>query len=210
MRLSNTVACSNKCVVWKVRAMPRRATLSGVRRVMSCPLNKIRPEVGRWVPATRLKKVVLPAPLGPMMALIWPSSKWALTLLTAVRPPNRLVRFSTLSIGFRLHLALARSAASLLGKACRPLHLLLLQIADDPAREEDHQHHQQRPEHDHAEVLQELQILTDPDHQQGADQRPEQRADAANQQVGNHVEGDGDAAEAGVQETHRAGVQAAR
>src|SRR5690606_10763827 len=134
---------------------------------MSVPLNRIRPEVGLWVPATRLKKVVLPAPLGPMMALILPCSNSALTLLTAVRPPKRLVMFSILSIGLGLLSGVRRSAAGgfrlLRGTLCQPL----LHMAHDAAREEDHQQHQQRTEHDHPVVLQELQILRYPGDDQG-------------------------------------------
>jgi len=37
------------------------------RRVMSWPLKRMRPSLGRYCPLNRLKKVVLPAPLGPMM-----------------------------------------------------------------------------------------------------------------------------------------------
>jgi hypothetical protein len=42
----------------------------------------------------QLKKVVLPAPLGPMTLTIEPSSSVKSSALTAVRPPNRLVTFS--------------------------------------------------------------------------------------------------------------------
>ena len=39
-----------------------------------------------------LKKVVLPAPLGPMMLKIRPRSMSTVMLLTAVRPPKRFRR----------------------------------------------------------------------------------------------------------------------
>src|SRR6478735_9832336 len=51
------------------------------------------PLLGGIAPATRLKKVVLPAPLGPMIALILPCSTTVETSFTAARPPKRLVRF---------------------------------------------------------------------------------------------------------------------
>jgi hypothetical protein len=41
------------------------------------------PDDGGMVPPTRLKKVVLPAPLGPMMALTLPRSMVVVTALTA-------------------------------------------------------------------------------------------------------------------------------
>ena len=44
----------------------------GGRPVMSSPLNTMRPAVGRSTPVRQLKKVLLPAPFGPMMARISP------------------------------------------------------------------------------------------------------------------------------------------
>ena len=43
--------------------------------------------------------VLLPEPLGPMRPRISPCSTANDTLLTAVNPPNRLVKPSTVSIG---------------------------------------------------------------------------------------------------------------
>ena len=44
----------------------------GGRPAMFSPLNRMRPEVGRMTPVRQLKKVLLPAPFGPMMARISP------------------------------------------------------------------------------------------------------------------------------------------
>src|SRR5699024_8528609 len=66
-------------------------------RVTSWPSKNICPEVTGMAPATRLKKVLLPAPLGPIMALIWLASKLTDTSLTAAKPPNCLTRFLTSS-----------------------------------------------------------------------------------------------------------------
>ena len=52
------------------------------RPVMSSPLKKMRPEVGRSTPVRQLKKVLLPAPFGPMMARISSRATSKLTLLT--------------------------------------------------------------------------------------------------------------------------------
>ena len=52
--------------------MPFREMRSGGRPVMSSPLNRMRPEVGRSTPVRQLKKVLLPAPFGPMIARISP------------------------------------------------------------------------------------------------------------------------------------------
>src|SRR2546421_10621171 len=46
-----------------------------------------------------LKRVVLPAPFGPMMPSSSPACTSRVTLRTAVRPPNRFVTFSSWSIG---------------------------------------------------------------------------------------------------------------
>src|SRR2546422_7166837 len=75
---------------------------------MFSPLNSTRPEVGLMTPVRQLKKVLLPAPLGPMMARISPWATSKLTLLSAVRPPKRTVSPSVRKIGATA--ALPRSA----------------------------------------------------------------------------------------------------
>src|SRR5690349_3728166 len=72
---------------------------SGERAVMSPPSNMIRPDDGRSTPVRQLKKVLLPAPFGPMTARISPRCTAKLTLLRAVRPPKRIVRSSVRRIG---------------------------------------------------------------------------------------------------------------
>src|SRR5262249_57094174 len=57
----------------------------------SSSFRKMWPDVGRSTPVRQLKKVDLPAPLGPMMARISPRATDTLTLFTAVSPPNRMV-----------------------------------------------------------------------------------------------------------------------
>ena len=58
--------------------------------VLAQETRRLRP-IGSIRPATTLKKVVLPAPLGPMMLTIEPFGMSRLTSRTATRPPNRLV-----------------------------------------------------------------------------------------------------------------------
>src|SRR5262249_3185760 len=62
------------------------------------PLNQTSPASGGSIPVMRLNVVVLPAPLGPTMAITDPFATVKLTLLTATRPPNRFVSRSTRSI----------------------------------------------------------------------------------------------------------------
>src|SRR5579862_6986235 len=57
--------------------------------VMSSPLKTMRPPVGVSTPVRQLKKVLLPAPFGPMMAWVLPRSTAKLTCDSAARPPNR-------------------------------------------------------------------------------------------------------------------------
>ena len=62
---------------------------------MSSPSKIMRPELGRRNPLIRLKNVVLPAPLGPMMARNSPGSTVIDTSLTAMRLPKCLDTLST-------------------------------------------------------------------------------------------------------------------
>src|SRR5260370_5444854 len=66
---------------------------------MSSPARKIAPDVGRRTPVRQLKKVLLPAPLGPMMARTSPLGTAKSTPLRAVSPPKRTVSFSVRSRG---------------------------------------------------------------------------------------------------------------
>ena len=59
--------------------------------VMSRPSKAMEPEVGGKNPLIRLKKVVLPAPFGPMIAHNSPFATSSDTSRTATRLPNLLV-----------------------------------------------------------------------------------------------------------------------
>src|SRR3990172_1079068 len=56
--------------------------------VISCPLRKALPSEGFSWPVSRLNRVVLPAPLGPMIASLSLSSTSKVTSLTAASPPK--------------------------------------------------------------------------------------------------------------------------
>ncbi|MCY1520301.1 hypothetical protein D9M68_550760 [compost metagenome] len=88
---SSSVRCGNTAEIWNERITPRRAICAGRSPVMSWPLNRIVPAVGSRNLVSRLKQVVLPAPLGPMSAWIEPRFTERSTLLTAVNPLNSLV-----------------------------------------------------------------------------------------------------------------------
>src|SRR4030042_1023981 len=57
----------------------------------SAPAKTTEPRSGRRNPESRLNSVVLPAPFGPMRALMAPCGTSKDTLSTALRPPNRLL-----------------------------------------------------------------------------------------------------------------------
>src|SRR5438445_11020561 len=86
-------------VRWNERAMPRRATPCGGVPAMSRPSKTIRPDVGASCPLSKLKSVVLPAPLGPMTECSEPSSTANVTALTATRAPKDFVSRSVLTRG---------------------------------------------------------------------------------------------------------------
>ena len=67
--------------------------------VMSWPRKIMWPPVGVYRRLIRLKIVVLPAPLGPMMAKTSPSSTSKDTLSTARMPPKRTASSWTLNNG---------------------------------------------------------------------------------------------------------------
>jgi hypothetical protein len=96
---SSTVAPGRKLVIWYERASPLRENRCGGSPATSSPFRKMRPPVGRSTPVTQLKKVLLPAPLGPMIARISPRGTVRLTLSTAVSPPKRMVSPSVRRIG---------------------------------------------------------------------------------------------------------------
>ncbi|PYN79200.1 MAG: hypothetical protein DMD96_18880 [Candidatus Rokuibacteriota bacterium] len=77
--------------------MPSRAVACWGIPVMSAPSNQIRPEVGTVSPEIRRKKVVLPAPLGPMIDRSSPRRTLTSTSDTASRLPYARVRRSVRS-----------------------------------------------------------------------------------------------------------------
>src|SRR5262245_21136772 len=69
------------------------------------------PSLGRVSPLIRLNKVVLPAPLGPMIARRSPAPTIKLTPSTARSPPNSFVsplRLSATAAGSAIHIGVAR------------------------------------------------------------------------------------------------------
>src|SRR5215813_13622067 len=97
MTLSSTVISSKVAGTWNVRPMPARACVSAEERVRSTPSNSTWPVVGTVSPARQLKKVDLPAPLGPISPMISPSATARSAPRTARKLPNALETFCALS-----------------------------------------------------------------------------------------------------------------
>src|SRR5579862_657848 len=97
--LSSTDSLARALVSWKVRTMPRRAMRWARMPEMSVPANAQLPESARSNPDRTLKKLDLPAPLGPIRAVMAPlcTSRWSTS--TARRPPNRRHTASATSSG---------------------------------------------------------------------------------------------------------------
>ena len=87
-RCSRTVDSENSSMRWKVRPMPSRARSYTGRPLMSLPARCTVPVSGRRIPRTQLKKVVLPAPLGPMRPTRSPGSTLRSTSRRASMPAN--------------------------------------------------------------------------------------------------------------------------
>src|SRR5690349_10849244 len=118
-------------VRWKERPMPRRQISWGGSPVTSRPSRTTAPLSGRRWPVTRLKNVVLPAPLGPMIAAIWPRSTCRLTPPTAMKPSKLLRTSRTSSMAHA-----AQPPGERLGRS------------GQPAREDEEEHHQDDAQHE--------------------------------------------------------------
>src|SRR5215211_2812518 len=121
--------------------------------------------------------VVLPAPFGPISAVMRPASAVSDASLTASTPPKRLRTCSTRSSGSAMRPPRNRRA-----QAC-PAHPQVRQHADDAARGERHDQDQHAAIDDEIEPRRiagdELRQLAQRLDHQGAEQRPEHRSDAA-------------------------------
>src|SRR5664279_79300 len=97
------------------------------------------------MPVTQLKKVVLPAPLGPIRATISPSKMSRLTVSTARRPPKSMVRSLTSSSFLPLFVAVI-VVPSFHGV----VFVFAPHVVDQALRPEDHHQHHHGAEDHHA------------------------------------------------------------
>src|SRR5438105_13009014 len=87
---SAAVMLANSRMFWNVRHTPSAVISSGRSPTSGRPRKVTAPVSGRYRPVNTLNSVVLPAPLGPMIDAMPPSSA-NVTRCRAVRPPNVLV-----------------------------------------------------------------------------------------------------------------------
>ncbi len=93
---SYTVRRGKMFVRWNERPMPRRQRSWGAMPVTSRSFQMTRPVSGTMWPVIRLKSVVLPAPFGPMIALIDPVGTVKLTPPTATEAVEALLEVAHL------------------------------------------------------------------------------------------------------------------
>src|SRR5262245_50820192 len=86
--LSSTLMPLKRAMFWKVRAILSRARWWGASVVMSRPSQRMRQRGGALIPLMQLKMLVLPAPLGPMIAKKSPAGTSRLTPARAATPPK--------------------------------------------------------------------------------------------------------------------------
>ena len=98
---SITVSLPMTLVSWNVRTMPIRATLYEETPARLLPSNCHLPVLGVSKPVSRLNRVVLPAPLGPISAVILCRGISRYSTSTALMPPKLRVTFSATTIGSR-------------------------------------------------------------------------------------------------------------
>src|SRR5579859_1806806 len=151
--------------------MPRRAIRSAESPTISRSLRRIEPALGARSPESRLMSVVLPAPLGPITACTSPMRSSSATLLTAARPPKWRESPVTARIG---------SVIGDLRGAARPEG-----EPADPARQQEHRQHDEDPHRQQPMLVEAVEdrlvreeILQEREHE-GAKDRTEERADAA-------------------------------
>src|SRR5665213_2329950 len=137
--LSRTVIAARALVIWKVRPMPLRATACGGRPKTDWPSNSIAPRSGLMKPVATLKRVVLPAPLGPISAVMDPLLTSNVAPSTAIRPPKPLTRSRTAKMG-------SSGAGSCLAALSSATEHHLLALAENPLWPERHDQDKHQPD----------------------------------------------------------------
>src|SRR6266545_2297068 len=177
LTFSSAVIRPKRRMFWKVRAMPSEAILLGLSPVTLRPPSSTRPLATLYKPVRALKKVVLPAPLGPIRLTMPPPGMVKLTLSTATSPPKRTVissarRASGVPVSTSIVLAVAQHQP---GAALR-------QEALPP--EQHHQH--QRAAEDQEAVRREVDVGAERGVEGGAQLRQPGRVEPGEQEGAQH------------------------
>src|SRR5262252_891621 len=178
---SYTVSLGKMFVRWKERPMPRRQRSCGAMPVTSRSLKRTLPASGRRCPVIRLKSVVLPAPLGPMMALIEPRGTLKLTPPTAWKPAKLLRRPWTSSTG--------HASTGTPEEQCEG--------ARDAAREHEEEDYENGAEDEWPVLRVRDDLLVEPDEHGRAQGGPEEGAHPAQERHDQHLGGLGPVGEVG-------------
>src|SRR5919202_1145333 len=117
--LSSTLMRPNRATFWKVRAMPRRMTWCGRKRSSSWPSKRMAPAEGWYRRLMQLKRLVLPAPFGPISPTIWLAAMSNETWSSAATPPKRMLRSAMERSGAPLEVTAGQSPVPL-GGTVRP------------------------------------------------------------------------------------------
>src|SRR5690554_2066306 len=99
---SRTVSIASDFVSWKVRTWPIWETLNAGTPESAVPSNDQLPVSGLSKPVSRLNRVVLPAPFGPINAVMAFLGISRCSTSTALSPPNERVTLSAMMIGSTL------------------------------------------------------------------------------------------------------------
>src|SRR5215510_9815884 len=165
--------------------MPRWATPCGGVPAMSRPSKMIRLDVGVCCPVSRLKKVVFPAPLGPITECSEPSASSIVTALTAVSAPKYLVRRSVLTRGIGAYRFRCAARGTPRPEA-RPR-------LDHPTPEEQHHDDEGNPEQERPARPHGTDRFRQPDEDEGTDDRAVERARAADEGGEDDIAGEDEA-----------------
>src|SRR5215211_4196943 len=176
---SSAVNSSNSVMIWKERASPRAAILCGDKPVTSSPAMRTEPRAGFTRPVRTLKKVVLPAPFGPMMPCNSPGSTANEMSSSTTRSPKRTWMSRASSIAIALtpqHLREAGRAAHALRVEAFPPRL---HRAGDALRPEQHDRDEEEPEPQHPGVRHRADDVAGDEIDDDADHRPPEAHHAA-------------------------------
>src|SRR6056300_109265 len=147
---SRTVSRPNAFVSWNVRTWPIFATLCAGTPARSFPEKDHVPVSGLSKPVSRLKRVVFPAPLGPIRAVMAPRGISTCSTSTATRPPNLRETWSATRIGSTFF------TPGVASPTCKPVDFCgaflsgllpdkgqLPLVANDSLRPDDNDHHKE-------------------------------------------------------------------